>query len=530
MTAKSTLSILALFALFPRTALPNETAVIEVGDRRQVFIDRLFLAEARGVELEVHQPRKTGEPTIQPDRPWEKGGLGPYSCVLMDGNKYHMWYHAMDSKLWHTSPVAGSICYASSTDGITWQKPDVGIVEYAGSRKNNIVVGHGAAGLRIGQDGMMVFVDPKAPPGERLRMVNRFSKTGEGKSDGVNLLSSSDGIHWKLTHESVMTYRPEVKGHHLDSQNVMFWDDGLKKYVAFVRRNLKEGQSQGRAIARAESDRLDRFPLTQDLPVVLHPEPPDAMHGGASVIDFYNSAALRYPWADNAYYIFPQAYYHYTRSLREYAQDAPTNAGPLDTHFAASRNGLKWERFEHEPFVRLGMKGEFDCHSVRLIYGLVPDVAGREMYMYYRGSDWLHGWDRDERNRRILTATGVGGTRDITTISRVVLRRDGFISVSAGNNEGQFTTPPLKVAGRRLQLNVDTSATGIVRVACLDSAGKPLPGYALEDCDIIHTANEINRVVTWRGVSDAPAPPDGILRLRISLRNADVYAFQFAAK
>ena len=216
--------------------------------------------------------------------------------------------------------------------------------------------------------------------------------------------------------------------------------------------------------------------------------------------------------------------------MREYTRDAPTNAGPLDTHFAASRNGLKWERFEHEPLVRLGMKGEFDCHSVRLIFGLVPDVAGREMYMYYRGSDWLHGWDRDERNRRILTETGVGGTRDITTISRVVLRRDGFISVSAGNNEGQFTTPPLKVVGRRLQLNVDTSATGIVRVACLDSAGKPLPGYALEDCDIIHTANEINRVVTWRGVSDAPAPRDGILRLRIALRNADVYAFQFAAK
>ena len=81
-----------------------------------------------------------------------------------------------------------------------------------------------------------------------------------------------------------------------------------------------------------------------------------------------------------------------------------------------------------------------------------------------------------------------------------------------------------------MQLNVDTSATGIVRVACLDAAGKPHPGYSLEDCDIIHTANEINRVVTWRGVADAPAPSDGTVRLRIWLRDADLYAFQFADK
>jgi hypothetical protein len=109
-----------------------------------------------------------------------------------------------------------------------------------------------------------------------------------------------------------------------------------------------------------------------------------------------------------------------------------------------------------------------------------------------------------------------------------VLRRDGFISVTAGHAGGEFTTPPLKVAGRRLQLNVDTSAIGIVRVECLTAAGKAIAGYSLEDCDIIHTANEINRVVTWRGAADAPAPADGILRLRIWLRDADLYAFQFA--
>jgi hypothetical protein len=262
--------LLLIFAVLCTVSrgLSSTTEAIDVGTRRQVVIDTFFMADARGVSLRTHQPRKTGESTITKDRSWERGGLGPFSCVLWENGRYHLWYHAMDAKLWHTSPTAGSICYATSDDGIVWKKPDLGIIEYEGSRRNNIVIGHGAAGLHIGQDGMMVFVDPNAPVDERFRMTNRFSKKGERKSDGLNLMSSGDGIHWKLTHEELMTYRPEAKGHHLDSQNVIFWDDGLNKYVAFVRRNLKDTENQGRAIARAESDRLGGFPLTQDLPVV----------------------------------------------------------------------------------------------------------------------------------------------------------------------------------------------------------------------------------------------------------------------
>ncbi len=523
--------LLLLSAVFSAqsSSAAKQDSMLDIGDRRQVFIDGLFFASSDKVKLVAHQPRKTGEHNIAGDRSWERGGLGPYSCVMKEGDVYKMWYHAMDTKLWHTGPTNGSICYATSKDGITWTKPNIGLVEYQGSRKNNIVVGHGAAGYRIGQDGMMVFVDPNAPPGQRYRMVNRFSTKDEQKTDGVNLLSSGDGIHWKLTHETVMTYRKETKGHHLDSQNVMFWDEGLKKYVAFVRRNLKggEAQGQGRAIARAESDHLGDFPMAQDLPVVFYPEPADPLHNGASVVDYYNSAALRYPWADNAWYMFPQAYYHYTRNLREFSKKSPVNAGPMETVFAASRDGLRWERFDRQPFIPLGMKGEFDCHSTRLIYGLVPDLSGREMYMYYRGSDWLHGWDRTEENRKILTDAGVGGTQDITFFSRVVLRRDGFVSVKSDHRGGEFTTPRLRFKGRRLALNINTSATGIARVACLDAAGKPIPGYTLEDCDIIHTANEINRIVKWKGRSNVGSLAGEPIRLRFVMQNADLYAFQF---
>lgn len=499
----------------------SPSSPIDVGDRRQVFIDRLFLAEAKGVKLRVHPPRKTGEANINTDRPWEAGGLGPYSSVLYVDGTYHMWYHAMDDKLWHTSPESGSICYATSRDGIRWEKPELGITEYKGSRKNNIVVGHGAAGMKLGQDGMMVFLDPNAPGDERFRMVNRF-----GGKEAVKVLSSGDGIHWRLTHDDVVTYRPEEKGHHLDSQNVMWWDDQLRKYVCYVRRNRKEPGSQGRTIARGESDRLGGFPLVQDMPVVLGPDEYDR-DGDVNLIDYYSSAAIKYPWADRAYYLFPQAYYHYTNRLHEFSRQTPTNAGAMETQFAASRDGLHWERYDRRAFVPLGMNGEVDCYSTRILWGIVPDVSGREMYMYYRASDWLHGWDRDERNRKLLTEAGLGATQDATPISRLVLRRDGFVSVRAEYTSGEFTTPPLRFSGSRLVLNIDTSATGTARVELQDEKGTPIPGYALADCDWIHTSNQISRPVSWKGkaaVSELAGKP---IRMRVVMKSTDLYAFQF---
>ncbi|MCX8091549.1 MAG: hypothetical protein N3I86_11595, partial [Verrucomicrobiae bacterium] len=160
-------------------------------------------------------------------------------------------------------------------------------------------------------------------------------------------------------------------------------------------------------------------------------------------------------------------------------------------------------------------------------YGLVPSADGRELYLYYVGSDHLHGWGRDERNRNLLRAAGLAPTQDVSLISRLVLRRDGFVSASAAAVGGEFTTPPLKFSGRELVLNVDTSATGFLRCELLDAERQPIPGFALEDCDLIHTANELDRVVKWRGRSDVAALAGKPVRLRVVFSNTDLYAFQF---
>ena len=505
---------------------------IDVRDRRQLFIDRTFLGQASGVELQVHPPRKSGEMTIKPEGKWETGGIGPYSSVLHDGTTYHAWYHAMDTIQWDQGHGRGSICYARSSDGIRWEKPDVGLIEYNGSQANNIVFGHGANGVSLGQDGGMVFLDPNAPAEQRFRMLCRFGAKGMPAAaadvgQAMHIFSSGDGVHWTLTHPYVVVSRKEEKLSHLDSQNVMFWDESLGRYVTYVRYNRPETRGRARSISRGESDRLGGFPAVQDMPIVFQPDHDDLMGGGLPAVDFYMSAAVKYPWADRAYFMFPTAYFHYTGALPEFEKEGPANAGPLDSQFAASTDGLKWERYDRRPFVPLGMKGEFDWGCARTVWGLVPDTTGREMYLYYRAGEWLHGWDRDERNKRILTGVGLGSENNIACLSRLISRRDGFTSVRSAYTGGEFTTPPLRFSGRTLVLNIDTSAVGQARVALLDGAGKPIEGYSEQDCDLIHTANEINRVVRWKHESNLSKLAGQAVRLRFVLRGCDLYAFQF---
>jgi hypothetical protein len=228
--------------------------------------------------------------------------------------------------------------------------------------------------------------------------------------------------------------------------------------------------------------------------------------------------------------MFPQTYFCYPPGqLAEFPRETghPANAGPLDTRFAASRDGIHWERFDRRPFLRLGLRGEFDSMTARIFYGLVPSADERELYLYYVGSDHLHGWGRDERNRNLLRAAGLAPSQDVSLISRLVLRRDGFVSASAAYDGAEFITPPLKFSGRELLLNVDTSAAGLVRCELLDHNRKPIPGFTLEDCDLIHTANELDRRVQWRGRSDVSALAGKPVRLRVVFSNTDLYAFQF---
>ena len=114
----------------------------------------------------------------------------------------------------------------------------------------------------------------------------------------------------------------------------------------------------------------------------------------------------------------------------------------------------------------------------------------------------------------------------LVTVSRLVQRLDGFISADAVWVGGELTTVPLVFAGRKLVLNVDTSAMGSARVELQDEQGQPLPGFSAADCDPID-GNFTARTVTWKGKAQVAAAEGKPVRLRFALRAAKLYAFQF---
>ncbi len=114
-----------------------------------------------GVSLRVQRAVKS-EVFIRAEHPWEQGSASP-SCVVEDGGLLKLWYHSCGA-------VEGDVtymAYAESTDGFEWHRPDLGLREYRGSRKNNLLFSMKEFELQS------VFVDPSAPAEERFKALAR---------------------------------------------------------------------------------------------------------------------------------------------------------------------------------------------------------------------------------------------------------------------------------------------------------------------------------------------------------------------
>ncbi len=126
----------------------------------------------QGIEIAV-QPAEKSDPLVLPDRPWEQAGIGSTSGTYKKDGKYVMHYQSYN----------GYRCIAQSRDGFNWTKPDLGLVEFQGSKNNNIIYsGPGSSGH--------IFEDPSAPPSERFKLVgmngglyypHRFDRQKHGK-------------------------------------------------------------------------------------------------------------------------------------------------------------------------------------------------------------------------------------------------------------------------------------------------------------------------------------------------------------
>jgi len=117
------------------TLIGRATEPVEIGMRRELFVDDHLIEQlSEGAELRLHRPRSQ-EIAIVHDAPWE-GTASSSHTVFHDGDVYRMYYRGWDfwfaTGMLHFSKAV--TCYAESRDGIHWTKPELGLIEFNGSK------------------------------------------------------------------------------------------------------------------------------------------------------------------------------------------------------------------------------------------------------------------------------------------------------------------------------------------------------------------------------------------------------------
>ena len=211
--------LILLAALQPLIGAGNDTRVMDIGSRLELFVDGTLIDRLQGAQLRLNHPVDAGV-ALKFDRPWE-GAFSGYVTVIKDGPTYRLYYRCL--------PVAGkdgneneATCYAESTDGIQWTKPELGIYELMGTRKNNAVLAHSAPFTH----NFCPMLD--ARPG--VAAAERFKALGGTKQSGLAAFVSADGLHWKKLREQAV-----ITQGYFDSQNVSFWSEAEKQYVCYFR-------------------------------------------------------------------------------------------------------------------------------------------------------------------------------------------------------------------------------------------------------------------------------------------------------
>jgi hypothetical protein len=460
---------------------------VELGQRRELFVDRWLVDSARGVQFVLHEPRDEGV-VVPFDAPWE-GPFSAYCTILRDGQQFRAYYRGKPSAL--RDGVGEVTCVAESRDGIHWTKPKLGLIEVEGSRENNVVLASPECSHNLSP---MLDENPAATPEQRYKAIGGSIKSG------LIAFASPDGLRWKkIRDQPVLTKSHFSFPSGFDSQNLAFWSTTEKRYLMFFR----VFENKIRRICRAESVDFINWTKLQ----LMNYRGAD---GQPTVIEhLYTSQTHPYFRAPHIYVALAARFMPGRQVINEEeAKAIQVHPGYFkdtsDAIFMTSRGGDIYDRTFLTAFVRPGIGAQNWVSRTTYPALNVVQTSPTEMSLYV--------------NQDYAQPTA--------HLRRYSLRLDGFASVRAPYEGGELVTKPLTFDGRRLSLNFSTSAAGAVRVELQNVEGQPLPGFGLEQCGEM-IGNEIQRAVRWNGNQEISGVAGKTVRLRFVMKDADLYAFHF---
>jgi hypothetical protein len=399
---------------------------IRVTPKRQLFVDFYLIERMEGVHRTLHQPKRfQGNPVLRADRLWERSVMinGAPSVIYDPKTKtFKMWYFtytAVDEK---TRKFGESYfpSFATSTDGVHWEKPNLGLVEYAGTRQNNLLPWESQ--IMNGCSNVLYDVHDPDPQRRYKSLYHSYRRVNDTRQEaGLYISFSPDGIHWKdYAGNPVLDgafNSPTAKVH--DTHTILGWNERLGKYVAFLRPSLALGGGI-RVIGLSTSSDFIRWkePGRQ---IVVRPDNQDSKG-----TEFYGMPVILYEdvyvgliWVyhNDPYWPWPNGVTIPEEKLERHQQT-------MDTQLATSRDALHWERSANrKAFMPVGPLESWDDGC---IYPTTPLVVGDGIWIYYGGMNMRH-------TKESLSTTGrmIRGKRREAAVGLAKIRLDGFVSIDS---------------------------------------------------------------------------------------------------
>jgi hypothetical protein len=495
----------------------------------ELFLDNTMIEVTPGVSRRLHKPKKhLLNPVVDCNRWCEGNDIQPYTTMYDNESKlFKMWARAgSDWKSRFLSGHSAYMLYYTSTDGVHWDRPDLGLVEIGGRRDHNIIFtsdmvpATDPARARRRQ-GFVVSGAPMSPQGKKAFFwsVNKHPNPGhpgetfvalaivQDHRRGAHLVTSPDGIHWSCASAPFWQTPNDVSSKGDDCLMHLFYDKSKQKWVLYRRiipefsermianesdRERPAVDRYYRSCAYAESDDLQEWKNHQFILSMDADDPGDT--------ELYQFACHK----------FGEIYIGY---MSVYYQRDPQ---AINIHLATSRDGIHFGRVcRGEPFIPSGPLGYYDVMAMACSQP-EPIVVDDTMYIYYAAANFPHNVD----------PTGAAPGVFKCGAALATFKRDRFASLETSDlhpGPCRVVTKPFTVQHPKLFLNAATWDKGSIRVEALTRDWRPIPGFTEPQAHAIF-GDALDHPVRWQDNADMSKLIGKEVRLKVYMTRARIHA------
>jgi hypothetical protein len=503
-----------------------ESQLIDPKAHKQLFLDDHAIDRTFAIKRNMHKPTRKGA-VITPERAIGQTRTAAWSPPLWnpDISLWEWWYKG------HYDETGNFMNqYATSEDGINWDRPSLGLYEWQGSKDNNIALDPEGMGL------IHILRDDRDPDPAR-RYKGLFSNRDR------HLGVSPDGFQWDMLDVPPIPSQDTAK---------FMYDPYTEQFVATV----KHRTAWGRSVWVSTSKDFNTFTEPR---LVMHSDEIDRENRRIRVREIVeNPAYFTPPIVDDVDYIaeiylmpimaYEGIYVGFPNLFNPFgAVPAPrTNYTRINQpELAMSRDLYNWDRVaDREVFLSvLPWDGVTYDTSQMSICGapIVRDDEIRIYYNSYRVAGYKDLYETHNRNKELFRLDiDPEVFNDTGAMSLATLRLDGFVSLDA-EDVGVVLTKPFMIHGEDLYVNVDAK-WGDIRVEIVDAEptvpstpappqGGPdtlaaLPGYGFVEAVPV-SGDHVRVKLRWEG---SPNPNfDKPVQARFLMNQARLYSFWLGA-